>query len=240
MISDMCLKCVDTYVQGRSNFYRIQDAKLVACSCYLIVQEKLLPTDLHISHDRFFSWEIILEKGLYPNFKFAQIGVGKPGENGLTQKSECHFICENGVISSRELQESPISIRPYLESDNSIPCWLQVGYWTGTSAISFSYKNYIKISEFRNINSELYPIAVVGTEYGDINLVQSISIPSLKTFSANQVVKQVRKISDINEIIAPPAISTLLKQTWIRLHAIKLYVPTNNCIKYNRTHYRRF
>ena len=225
----MCVVCADSPFESWDHLCDVYNEQPGICRCYPITREKFLPTGPENRPGKFFLWEILLNKDLYPSFRFIQIGIGHRNEFGSAQKELCHFICENGTCQWQRVHGIGSQHMPYLKDEKEVPCSLQVGFWTDYPAVQFRRGDYTRINEFRGFQRDLYPIAAVGTEYGTIDLIDTNKVPSLLSTVAGGIVKRMRHISGIDTLMIPTSLKMELKQAWIRRHAIIFLGPPKWC-----------
>ena len=238
----MCLKCVEPYrfldegerEHSWDRFCKLWNEKLTACRNYPLIREKPIPTNTYICEDRYFGWEMFLNKSIYPSFHSVEIGIGIPSpSSGRALQNKSHFICQDRLVTYHREKQHSIGALRYLEDSDEIECCFQIGYWTGIGDLEISCRGFKTIAQYRNIDKELFPIAVVGTEFGDINLVRTNEPLSLETQAALEIVRQTNDIKDLDEMTVPPSSHDLLKRLWIRCHAVVLTGPAkclNNMI----------
>ena len=220
LLSDMCINCSElplTCECGENDCgHVIRDwsrewewlttvyrPRLSSCNCCTLGRERSLSESSKIHPNSSFHWKITLHHTRYRFFNLIQIGIGQSDGFGLVRKQKDHFICENGKISWKREDQQTAGMIQYLDDPDSLPC-CPVAQWfsaeslrTKFPAILLGHNEHTSVKSFRNVSDELFPIAVVGTEYGIINLIETCGVLTLQNIAAQRLTSNMKNIESL-------------------------------------------
>ena len=176
--------------------------------------------------DRLLIWEVHLAKDVYPfTHDILEMGIGFPNSLGRADKEKDNHIHEHEILeyTLRKLKRYGIFYIDDIHIPSGFSSDFQVDYWTSYRKVIFRHgQDKTVIRGIKGVKEGLHPIAVMRTKFGCIDLIPSTEPPTMEERCAQEIVKNISKIDDIDELIVGSAHRMLLKREWLRMKAINV------------------
>ena len=203
---------------------------LTVCRKNAISHSRPLPIKFDTSQR--FLWMVLLDRrGFDFNHDTVEIGFGYPNEEGAADKSKNCFVTEMEVLPNEvTCNFTPATARAAVRHNSArYPERLTAGFHARLWANSRGFRrvvldnhgfdvSYQRLGECLGVEGGVYPILVLKTKYGAINLIPSAEKPSLQALCSREIAKSITKFESINLLILSPACREQLQKEWIRHH----------------------
>ena len=226
----MCWTCSTRIIEGLDvhemddkrwkDLMRYLEVDKAICRNEAIRRNKPLPRGKWI----YCSWYLFLQREKF-NFERCEVivGVGVPNETGMPDKDRtCYY---RKFLLESETPNMPDEARArsrfagrFHATFFSEPDWnrhLVLHHGKGSSWLKANIG-------FTGIEEEVFPIMLLNTKFGLINLIPSTEKPSLQTLCSKLVAKRTRHFNSIDTFELNITCEREVKREWIRHH--RLYV----------------